>query len=123
MGRIEEFEKTCSSNEPEDLKDYSGESVIEWLRGDKEITVTFPVGTKGCNRILDYAEKYPEEVKITHKNPDGGIVARIPKRYLRISRPADRFVTDEQKEAAIKRLQIAREKAAKKKQQKAEAQS
>lgn len=120
MGRIEEFEYTCSENEPDDLVDYSGESVIEWLRGDKEITVSFPNSTKECNRVLAYAKEYPDEVKITHQNPDGGIVARVPKRYLKISRPVERSLTEEQKEAAVKRLQIAREKAAEAKRQNTE---
>lgn len=112
MSRLNQFEDVCAANEPEDLVDYSGESVIEWLRGDKEITVSFPNATKECNRILAYAEQYPDEVKITHQNPDGSIVARIPKKYLRITRPAERELTEEQKAAAIERLQKAREKAA-----------
>lgn len=114
MGRIENFEQVCSDNEPVSLNDYSGESAIEWLRGDQEVTATFPAGTKFCNRVLRYAEMYPDEVKITHKNADGSIVARFPIKYLKISRPADRFITEEQREAAIKRLQIAREKSAEK---------
>lgn len=112
MSRLNQFEEICAANEPEDLVDYSGESVIEWLRGDKEITVSFPNATRECNRILTYAEQYPDEVKITHKNPDGSIVARIPKKYLRITRPAERELTDEQRVAATERLRLAREKAA-----------
>ena len=109
MNRMNEFEQTCSQNEPENLADYSGESVIEWIRGDKEVTVSFPNATKECNRVLAYAEAYPDEVKITHKNPDGSIVARIPKRYIRISRPSVREMTDEQRAEAAERLRKCRE--------------
>lgn len=112
MSRINQFEECCTANEPEGLTDYSGESVIEWLRGDKEITVSFPNATKECNRVLAYAKQYPDEVKITHQNADGSIVARIPKAYLRLTRPVRRELTEEQKAAAAERLRIAREQAA-----------
>lgn len=108
MNRLNQFEATCSENEPDNLVDYSGESVIEWLRGDKEISVSFPSGTKECNRVLAYAEEYPDEVRIVHKNPDGSIVARLPKKYLRISRPAVREMTEEQRAEARERLMKAR---------------
>ena len=51
------------------------------------MTVTFPGGTAECNRIKEYAQKYPDEVKISHLNADGSIVARVSKKYIRISRP------------------------------------
>lgn len=109
MSRLNQFEEVCDANEPEGLVDYSGESVIEWLRGDKEITVSFPSGTRECNRVLAYAESYPEEVKIVHKNPDGSIVARIPKKYLKITRPVTREFSEEEKAAARDRLLAARQ--------------
>ena len=39
---MEQFESVCSENEKKSLKDYSSECAIEWLRGDKVVTVTFP---------------------------------------------------------------------------------
>lgn len=45
MDRMEQFESVCSENEEKSLKDYSSECTIEWLRGDKVVTVTFPGGT------------------------------------------------------------------------------
>lgn len=111
MGRLQDFEKECAANEPEDLKDYSGESVIEWLRGDKDVTVSFPAGTRECNRVIEYAKDYPNEVKIVYQNSDGSIVARVPRRYLKISRPAEREMTEEQRQAASERLRLARERA------------
>lgn len=109
MSRMDQFDKTCSKNEPESLVDYSGESAIEWLRGDKEVTVTFPNATKESNRVKEYAEAYPDEVKIVRRNPDGSIVARIPKRYIRISRPSVREMTEEQRAEAAERLRKCRE--------------
>lgn len=104
MTRFEQFEKVCSDNEPEDIFDYSGESAIEWLRGDKMVTATFPSGTRECNRVKKYAEEYPDEVAIAAENPDGSIVARFPKKYLRITRPAVRELTEEERAAAAERL-------------------
>ena len=34
MSRLNQFEEICTASEPEDLVDYSGESVIELLRWD-----------------------------------------------------------------------------------------
>lgn len=108
MTRFEQFEKTCSESEPEDIFDYSGESAIEWLRGDKTVTATFPPGTRECNRVKKYAKEYPDEVTIAAENPDGSIVARFPKKYLRITRPAVRELTEEERAAAAERLARAR---------------
>lgn len=41
MDRMEQFESVCSESEEKDPKDYSRECAIEWLRGDKVVTVTF----------------------------------------------------------------------------------
>ena len=77
----------CSENEKKSLKDYSSECAIEWLRGDKVVTVTFPGGTAECNRIKEYAQKYPDEVKISHLITDGSIVARVSKKYISSADP------------------------------------
>lgn len=108
MTRLRQFDQVCSDNEREDVIDYSGESAIEWLRGDQTATATFPAGTKECNRLKKYAELYPEEVTIARENPDGSIVVRFPKKYLRIVRPVIRELSEEEREAAANRLREAR---------------
>lgn len=110
MTRLGQFDQICSENEREDVVDYSGESAIEWLRGDQMATATFPAGTRECNRLKKYAEEYPEEVKISRENLDGSIVVRFPKKYLRITRPVIRELSDEEREAAANRLREARKR-------------
>ena len=92
--------------EPERLL---SECAIEWLRGDKVVTVTFPGGTAECNRIKEYAQKYPEDVKISHLNTDGSIVARVSKKYIKITRPKKLTLTDEQIAEKAERLRQWRE--------------
>ena len=100
--------KACAARtRKKSLKDYSSECAIEWLRGDKVVTVTFPGGTAECNRIKEYAQKYPDEVKISHLNADGSIVARVSKKYIRISRP--KALSKEQKAEGAERLRQWRE--------------
>ena len=102
---MDEFEKACHT------ENYTGETsqenVIEWVRGDKEVTVTFPSSTKFNNTVRKLAEKYPDEVKIVAINKDGSIVAHLPLNYVKISHP--RVLTDEQKQAAADRLNRVRE--------------
>ena len=109
MDRMEQFESVCSENEKKSLKDYSSECAIEWLRGDKVVTVTFPGGTAEYNRIKEYAQKYPEDVKISHLNTDGSIVARVSKKYIKITRPKKLTLTDEQIAEKAERLRQWRE--------------
>lgn len=104
------MKSVCSENEEKSLKDYSSECAIEWLRGDKVVTVTFPGGTEECNRIKEYAQKYPDDVKISHLNTDGSIVARVSKKYVGIRKPsAGPTLTEEQKAENIERLRQWRE--------------
>lgn len=74
---------------------------------DKVVTVTFPGGTAECNRIKEYAQKYPDDVKLSHLNTDGSIVARVSKKYIRISRP--KALSEEQKAASTERFRKWRE--------------
>lgn len=65
---------------------------------------------KWRNRIRNLADQYPEDVVITAENPDGSFVAHIPFRWLRISKPATRCLTDEQRTMAAERLRMYRER-------------
>lgn len=73
------------------------ENCIEWIKGSKTATVTFPKG-RFTTKISKLAEQYPDEVQICHTNSDGSIVAHIPAKYVKISRPPVRDLTDEQRE-------------------------
>ena len=67
---------------------------------------------KWINKILKLKESNPNDVNITTypENNNGYIVAQIPKSWFKLSPPRTREMTDEQREAAAKRLADAREK-------------
>lgn len=67
---------------------------------------------KWVNKILKLKESNPNDVNITTypENNDGYIVAQVPKNWFKLSPPHTREMTDEQREAAAKRLADAREK-------------
>ncbi len=65
------------------LGDYV-ENVIEWINGDKEVTVTFSQ-KKYIRKIKELAERYPDEVKIIDENSDGSILAHMPLSAIHIS--------------------------------------
>lgn len=86
----------------------SSECAIEWVRGNKTATVTFPSANRYNSKVRRLAEEYPEEVKIRHENLDGSIVATIPVKFIKISAP--RKVSEEQREASAERFRQIREK-------------
>lgn len=93
-----------SKNENEKIRQVDiRENAIEWYCGNDTVTVTVHQ-KKFKTRLLEYARRYPKDVKIIANNPDGSVLAHIPLRYIRIKRP--RELTPEQKEAAIKRLRL-----------------
>lgn len=77
------------------------ENAIEWYNGRDIITVTLSQ-RKYINKIMKYAEKYPEDVKIEKINEDGTILAHIPLSYLKIQKP--RTMSEEDKKKAKERL-------------------
>ena len=93
---MNEFEKACNT------ENYTGETtqenVIEWIKGDKEVTVTLCGNTKYATKVKKLAEQYPDEVKIMHVNKDNSIVAHLPLSYIKISHP--KKVTEKQIEVA-----------------------
>ena len=82
-------------------------NVIE-SQGDDSMIVDFQNGAKLCtvslsrkkwiNLIEEYAEKYPNEVTIKYRNKDGSIVAHMPVTYLRIRRPTQLELSEEDRE-------------------------
>lgn len=82
--------------------DSVNECIIEWLRGEKQATVTMPNNTRLKSRIVKYAEEYPDKVEITDINTDGSIVAHVPSKWIKISAP--RKVSEEQKQVLSERM-------------------
>ena len=82
--------------------DSMNENVIEFLRDEKTATVTFCQG-RYITKVKELAERYPEDVKITHENKDGSIVAHIPTNYITLSNRS-KNLTDEQRQAIADRL-------------------
>lgn len=89
------------------MSEYTGESVqencIEWIKGSKTATVTFPKG-KYVTKINKLAEQYPDEVRICDVNKDGSIVAHVPVSYISIRHP--RTYSDDQKKKMGDRLRM-----------------
>lgn len=84
------------------------ENCIEWIKGSKTATVTFPRG-KFATKIRKFAERYPDEVQICNENTDGSIVAHIPVDYITIRKPKKMNYTEEQLEALRERGKAALE--------------
>lgn len=97
---MNEFEKACNT------ENYTGEMtqecVIEWLRGQKEVTVTFAGNTKYNSKVRKLAEQYPDEVKIISINCDNSIVAHLPLSYIKVSHP--KVLSEEARIKAAERL-------------------
>jgi len=67
---------------------------------------------KWISKIKKYQKKYPNQVKIKHINKDGSLIAEIPQSWFKIS--PKKFVSEENRIKASKRLKKYREKQAEK---------
>ena len=67
---------------------------------------------KYINKILKLHESYPDEVQIiiAPEGNHGVLVAKMPKSYVKMSRPRNLNYTDEQRAALSDRIAAAREK-------------
>ena len=107
---MNEFEKVSDEVSTPNYET-SSEFAIEWARGDKTATVTFPSANKYNSKLRKLAEEHPDEVKIRYENKDGSIVGTIPVSYIKISpKRAGREMSEEEKQAARERLARGREK-------------
>lgn len=104
---MNEFEKVSDEVSKENTHDTFCECAIEWLRGDKVATVTFPSANRYNSKIRKLAQEHPEDVKIRFENLDGSIVATVPVKYIKISAP--KVVSEEQKAAVADRFRKMRE--------------
>ncbi len=82
------------------------ENAIEWYTGEHRVTVSLSQ-ERLKNYLKQCASDHPEEVEIVKENDNGVLYAHIPLNYVRLKRP--RELTEEQRTAAIERLQKARE--------------
>ena len=88
------------------------ENAIEWVTGEKTMTVTFSQ-QREITRVRKLKEKYPDEVEIVAEPETNGgyIVAHMPVSYHSLAN-RKKSLTDEQKQAASERLAKAREQKA-----------
>ena len=83
------------------------ENVIEWITGDDEIALTL-TQRKYINKVKKLAEELDPPL-LYIENEDGSVFCHLPLRYLKISKPATREMTDEQRQAAAERMRRLRE--------------
>lgn len=83
------------------------ETSISYLRGDDHIIVS-TTDYVWANKIVKLQASDPENVVIKTKNPDGSVVAKLPKEYLSLRKPIKRELTEEQRIAARERMTKAR---------------
>ena len=81
----------------------SRENAIEFLYGDKQATATF-CSPRHITRVRKLAKDFPDECQIVAENKDSSIVAHFPVKWIRIQRPNEREMTEEQKNAAREQL-------------------
>lgn len=89
----------------------SSENVIEFITGERTATVTF-TNRKHINRIKNIYEERKDDFKYFRENPDGSVCAKIPLKWIKINPGSKegRVMTEEQRQAASKRLAEARKK-------------
>ena len=87
------------------------ENMVEFISGTRTATVTF-TNQKHINRMKKLYEERKDDFKYFKENKDGSICAKIPLRWVKINAGSKtgRIMTEEQKEAARKRLEEARKR-------------
>lgn len=87
------------------------ENMMEFLSGQRTCTVTF-TNQKHINRIKKLYEERKDDFAYLVENPDGSVCAKIPLKWVKINPGSKegRVMTEEQRQAAIIRLQEARKK-------------
>lgn len=85
------------------------ETVVEYIKGDKTITVS-STDVVWAKRIKKLWEQDKDNISIV-ENEDGSVCAHFPKEYFKLSKPRSRSgMSEEQKQAAAERLKMARAK-------------
>lgn len=86
-------ENVIESRDDKDIFDYSPNS--------RQLMTCTLTRKKWVNKVMSFAEQYPDEVKICHINKDGSIVAHIPVSYFRICRPPQLSEEEKQRRREI----------------------
>lgn len=84
------------------------ENVIEWLNGQGTIAVTLHQG-RLITKVERLAKKFPDQVKILHRNTDGSIFAKLPLKSLHISLSSRGEMSEEQRQKVAERFAKSRE--------------
>lgn len=85
------------------------ETIVEYIRGDDYITVS----SQDCawiNKVKKLHAANPDEIQIVAINDDGSICARLPKGYLKLSKPSKRNITEENRAALAERMKLVQAK-------------
>ena len=87
------------------------ENMVEFISGTRTATVTF-TNQKHINRMKKLYEERKDDFKYFKENKDGSICTKIPLKWVKINAGSKtgRIMTEEQKEAARKRLEEARKR-------------
>ena len=85
--------------------------MVEFISGTRTATVTF-TNQKHINSMKKLYEERKDDFKYFKENKDGSICAKIPLKWVKINAGSKtgRIMTEEQKEAARKRLEEARKR-------------
>lgn len=83
------------------------ENVIDWITGDDEIELTL-TQKKYITKVKKLAAELDPPLTYI-ENKDGSVYCRLPLRYLKITKPPTRELTEEQRQAAADRLRRVRE--------------
>ena len=88
----------------------ANENAIEFFRDSKWATVTLSK-PRLINRVLKLAEQKPDDVRIlaTPDTNGGYLYARVPVRWIKISPPTEKNLTDEQREELRERMKSVRD--------------
>lgn len=90
------------------MLEQNNENMIEFLRTDKTCTISL-TSQKYINRVKKLYEKAPEQFEAYKINPDGSLYARIPLKWVKITIPRVKEMTEEQKQIAAERFRKYRE--------------
>lgn len=84
------------------------ENVVEFYENDKQATFSFTQG-RLITKIRKLAKEYPDECKILAENKDGSIYGHIPAKWLKVSPPKKRELTEEERDELRTRFARLRE--------------
>jgi len=80
---------------------------IDWERGQDMATCTFTM-KRFITKIEKLAEKYPDDVKIIHRNEDGTVVAHMPISYIHLSN-AKKNLSDDENDSRAELMRLGKE--------------